>query len=68
MFDINKFEKVFAFNPQWTYDEAEAEGIEQRRIPLEGLFIDKVLFLMGIKRRELLFLIYYCRNLMQGAN
>ena len=51
MFDINKYEDVF--DPRFKYAEAVRENIDQRRIALGGLFVDKILLLLpDIKRRK----------------
>lgn len=52
MFDITNFNDVFAFNTNYSYDESAVESIEQRRIALEGLFVDRILKMVDIKRRE----------------
>jgi hypothetical protein len=52
MFHISNFDDVFAFNPNYSYDESAVDSIEQRRIAFEGLFVDKILKMVDIKRRE----------------
>lgn len=52
MFDYNNFEDVFAFNPNYSYESSEVETIETNRRKLEGLFVDKVLKALDIKRRK----------------
>lgn len=52
MFDYNNFDDVFAFNPSYSYDSSEVETIEANRGELEGLFVDKVLRALDIKRRK----------------
>ena len=52
MFDYNNFDEVFAFNPSYTYDPSEVESIDINRRRLEGLFVDKVLKALDIKRRK----------------
>lgn len=52
MFDYNSFEDVFDFNPSYSYDSSEVETIETNRRKLEGLFVDKVLKALDIKRRK----------------
>jgi hypothetical protein len=52
MFDYNNFEDVFAFNPSYSYESSEVETIETNRRKLEGLFVDKVLKALDIKRRK----------------
>lgn len=51
MFDYTNFSDVFSFNQNYSYDQSTVEGIEARRKALEGLFVDKVLKLLDIKRR-----------------
>jgi len=52
MFDYNNFDDVFAFNLSYSYDPSEVETIEANRRKLEGLFVDKVLRALDIKRRK----------------
>ncbi len=52
MFDYREFEEVFDFNAQYSYDSSVVETIEANRRALEGLFVDRVLKLNDIKRRE----------------
>jgi hypothetical protein len=52
MFDYTNFSDVFSFNQSYSYDQSTVEGIEARRKSLEGLFVDRVLKLLDIKRRE----------------
>lgn len=52
MFDISNFDDVFGFDSNYSYDEATVESIEQRRIAFEGLFVDRVLRLLSVKRRK----------------
>jgi len=51
MFDYQNFDEVFGFAPDCSYDEVAVQGIEAHRKALEGLFFEKVLKLLGIKRR-----------------
>ena len=53
MFNYQNFDEVFSFDPDCSYDEDAVADIEANRKYLEGLFIDKVMKLLGIKRREL---------------
>jgi hypothetical protein len=53
MFNYTSFDEVFNFDPECSYDEIAIQGIDERRKKLEGLFFEKVLKLLGIKRREL---------------
>ena len=51
MFNYHHFDEVFAFDPGCSYDEDAIHGIEENRKALQGLFVDRVLKLLGIKRR-----------------
>ena len=51
MFDINNYEDVFDL--KFKYKEDTRDPIEQRRLVLEGLFVDKILLLLpDVKRRR----------------
>lgn len=50
MFDFRNFDDIFEFDTAYAYDQKDAEDIETCRKQLEGLFLDKVLKLLGIKR------------------
>jgi hypothetical protein len=52
MFNYQNFEEVFDFDPECSYDEDSVHEIETNRKSIEGLFIDRVLKLLQIKRRE----------------
>jgi hypothetical protein len=52
MFDISNFDDVFEFDKKYSYAAETVESIEQRRIAFEGLFVDRVLKLLSIKRRK----------------
>jgi hypothetical protein len=52
MFDITNFDDVFGFDPKYSYSAEAVESIEQHRAAFEGLFVDRVLKLLGIKRRK----------------
>jgi hypothetical protein len=52
MFDISNFDDVFGFDLNYSYDAETVESIEQHRIAFEGLFVDRVLKLLSIKRRK----------------
>lgn len=52
MFDISNFDDVFGFDPKYSYAAETVESIEQHRAVFEGLFVDRVLKLLGIKRRK----------------
>lgn len=51
IFDYHNFEEVFEFDPDCAYDEDTIATIEQNRKDLEGLFIERVMKILGIKRR-----------------
>lgn len=51
MFSYQNFDEVFGFDPECSYDEIAIQGVEANRKALQGLFIEKVLKLLGIKRR-----------------
>jgi hypothetical protein len=53
MFNYQNFDEVFGFDPDCSYDDDAVAEIEANRKHLEGLFIEKVMKLLGIKRREL---------------
>ncbi|KFX94520.1 hypothetical protein O988_06254 [Pseudogymnoascus sp. VKM F-3808] len=50
MFEITNFDDVFGFDPKYSYSAEAVESIEQHRAAFEGLFVDRVLKLLGIKR------------------
>ncbi|KAL3426148.1 hypothetical protein PVAG01_02939 [Phlyctema vagabunda] len=50
MFSYQKFDDVFSFDPKYAYDDQTVHDIEGSRKTLEGLFIDRVLKLLGVKR------------------
>jgi len=52
IFNYQNFDDVFFFDPDCSYDEDVVREIEQNKKDLEGQFIEKVMKLMGIKRRE----------------
>jgi hypothetical protein len=52
MFNYQNFDEVFGFDPDCSYDEIAVQGIQSNRKALEGLFFEKVLKLLGIKKRE----------------
>lgn len=52
MFDINNFDDVFEFDPKYSYATESVESIEHHRTAFEVLFVDRVLKLLGIKRRR----------------
>ncbi len=51
MFNILDFEEVFDFDPECSYADDAVKKIEAHRKDLEGLFVDRVMKLLGIKRR-----------------
>jgi hypothetical protein len=51
IFNYQNFDDVF-FDPDCSYDENVVREIEQSKKDLEGQLIEKVMKLMGIKRRE----------------
>lgn len=53
MFNYHVFNEVFSFDPRCSYDEDAIHSIEAKRKTLQGLFVDRVLKLLGIKRRKL---------------
>ncbi len=50
--NFNNFDEVFDFNPDYSYDEEMVLEIENNRKGIQGLFIDRIMKLMGIKRRK----------------
>lgn len=52
MFDFRNFDDVFDFDPEYNYDASAIETIDRNRRSLEGLFVHKVLKLLGVKRRK----------------
>jgi len=52
MFDYSDFDETFDFDPNFSYEHSAVERITSRRNSLDGLFVDKVMKLLGIKRRE----------------
>jgi hypothetical protein len=54
MFNYQNFDEVFSFDPDCSYDDETVSEIEGNRKQLDGLFIEKVMKLLGIKRRECL--------------
>jgi hypothetical protein len=51
MFNYHHFDEVFNFDPRCIYDEDAIHNIEANRKLLQGLFVDKVFKVLGIKRR-----------------
>ena len=52
MFNYHNFNEVFSFDPGCCYDKDAIHKIEANRKVIQGLFVDKVLKLLGIKRRK----------------
>jgi hypothetical protein len=52
MFNYQNFDDVFNFNKEYSYTAVAVETIEANRRSLEGLFVDKILKLLDIKRRK----------------
>lgn len=53
MYNYHVFSDVFDFNLSNSYSRKQVEAIEGCRKKFEGLFVDKVLKLVGIKKRML---------------
>jgi protein ELYS len=51
IFNFQNFDEAFSFDPGCSYDDEAVAKIEGNRKQLEGLFIEKVMKLLGIKRR-----------------
>jgi hypothetical protein len=52
MFNYHHFDEVFSFDPECSYTPDAIGNIEAHRKALSGLFVEKVLKLLGVKRRE----------------
>jgi len=52
MFNFRNFDEVFDFDVNISYSDATVREIESNRKKLEGIFIDRVLKLLAVKRRE----------------
>lgn len=52
MFNYHNFDEVFNFDPECSYNEVALQRIDEHRRVLEGLFWDKVLKPLGIKKCE----------------
>ncbi|KAE8445586.1 hypothetical protein EG329_013219 [Mollisiaceae sp. DMI_Dod_QoI] len=50
IFNYHNFEEVFEFDPECAYDDDTIAAIEENRKALEGLFIERVMKALGIKR------------------
>lgn len=53
MYNYRSFLDVFDFDLGGVYTKKQVDEIEGCRRKFEGLFVDKVLKLVGVKRREL---------------
>lgn len=51
MFNYRNFDEVFSFDPKCSFAEHAVAEIEGNRKVLEGMFVEKVMKLLGIKRR-----------------
>jgi hypothetical protein len=52
MLNYQDFDEVFAFDTQYSYQASAVESILANRERLGGLFIDKIVRLLDIKRRK----------------
>lgn len=52
LFNYQNFNEVFAFDLNCCYDEVATQTIEKNRKTLEGLFLERVLKMLGVKKRE----------------
>jgi hypothetical protein len=52
MAGFQEFDDLFDFNVDYSYDAQTIATIERHRKSLEGLFIDRVLKVLGVKRRK----------------
>jgi hypothetical protein len=52
MFNYQNFDDVFGVDTEGTYGDKTILVIEGNRKKLEGLFIDRIMKLLGIKRRK----------------
>jgi hypothetical protein len=52
MFNYQYFDEVFSFDPECSYDGNAVAEIDGHRKALEGLFIERVMKLLQIKKRE----------------
>jgi len=68
MFNYLDFDDVFGFDTAYSYQQDSVHAIEANRRELEGLFIDKVLKILGIKRRKSLLLLLLPLSYMAYAN
>lgn len=51
MWSFTAYDDVFDFDPDCYYDQSTVQTVERARKKLEGLFVECVMKLMGIKRR-----------------
>jgi len=52
MFNYQNFDEVFSVDTEDPHDQRSTLEIEGHRKKLEGLFIDRIMKLLGIKRRQ----------------
>lgn len=52
IFNYQNFDEVFYFDPECSYEEDVVKYIGQNKKELEVQFIESVMKLLGIKRRE----------------
>ena len=52
MFNFNSFEEVFPDDPDCYYDATLCQAVSSNKKKMQGLFIEKVMKDIGIKRRE----------------
>jgi hypothetical protein len=52
MFNYQNFDEVFYFDPDSSYEEDVVDEIAQNKKDLEVQFIESIMKLLGIKRRE----------------
>ncbi|KAF8857095.1 hypothetical protein BDZ45DRAFT_675034 [Acephala macrosclerotiorum] len=50
IFDYHNFDEVFEFDPECAYDDDTIASIEENRKAIAGLFIERVMKALGIKR------------------
>lgn len=67
IFDYQKFEDVFFFDPDCSYDEDVAQEIVDKKKELGGQFIEKVMKLMGVKKCKLEKSAFNARNILTSS-
>ena len=55
MLDFNNFDEVFDFAPDCDYDDDTTRVILENKRALGVLFIERVMKILGIKRRKIFF-------------